>query len=110
MFGARPGRDGIMAGVQFDLGRAWLTAAPNPTRAGLYVSYNLPTAGRTSVRVYDAAGKVVASLHEGAQLRGRHNLTWSGLARDGRSLASGVYFLTLEGPGTRVAEKLVIQR
>jgi outer membrane protein assembly factor BamB len=109
--GQRPGRDGVLAGSDdLALSHAWLRVTPNPTRAGLTLTYNLTGPANTRLRVYDAAGKLVASLAGGPRLRGTHQVRWDGRTTSGRPAAAGVYFAALESGETRLARKLVIER
>jgi hypothetical protein len=108
-FATRPGHDGIMAEAGLDA-RAWITAAPNPTRAGLLVQYNLPGAAPVRVRVYDPSGRLVANLADSRRAAGRHALRWDGLKPDGNRVAAGIYFVTLETDGARLSRKFVVER
>ena len=104
------GRDGVMAlSLNAGTGRYWLAVAPNPTRVGLTLSYNLPGAGDTRVRIYDASGKLVRNLLDAAMLGGRHELRWDGTDAQGRRVPSGVYFAALENGGARLAQKVIIE-
>jgi hypothetical protein len=105
------GRDGIQAlGLDANTGTYWLAVTPNPTRAGLTLSYNLVGAGGTRIRIYDAAGKLVRNLLDAALLGGRHELRWDGTDTRGLRVPSGVYFAALESGGARLSRKLIIER
>ncbi len=108
--GDRPDREGVMADkVMLDLSRPWLVAYPNPTRIGLTISYNLTATAPTRLRVYDAAGKLIANLWDAARPRGRYVAHWNALAADGGSVASGVYFVKLESGDSRLTQKFIVQ-
>jgi hypothetical protein len=110
-FGAAPDREGVMADKgALDLSRPWLVAYPNPTRIGLTISYNLAGTAPTRLRIYDAAGKLIANLWDAARPRGRYVAHWNALAAGGGRVAAGVYFVKLESGGSRLTQKLVIQR
>jgi len=107
----QPERQGVMAlETRLDMSRPFLAVYPNPTRSGLVVDYNITSPARARVRVYDAAGKLVASVYDGPQLRGRHTFRWSGLGPRGQRPAAGVYFVKLESGDVRLAQKFVVQR
>lgn len=109
--GPQPNREGVMAEVSgLDLSKPWLTAYPNPARLGLNISYNVTSTAPTRLRVYDAAGKVVARLWDATRSRGQYVTHWSGLAADGRQVPAGIYFAKLESGDTRLTQKLIIQR
>jgi hypothetical protein len=84
---------GLAEGAPTGLLRAW----PNPFVERLTVELGLP-AGPTPVvlDVFDLAGRVVRHVHDGPLGAGRHEIGWDGRDRDGRRVATGVYFLRLE--------------
>jgi len=109
--GPEPSREGVMAEVTgLDLSKPWLTAYPNPTRLGLNISYNIPSAATTRLRVYDATGKVVTNLCDASRPRGQYATHWNGMAADGRQVPTGIYFVKLESGDSRLTQKLIIQR
>ena len=69
---------------------------PNPFNAATVVSYDLPHAADISLTVYDLVGQQVTVLTSGLQTAGTHAARWSGLDRQSRPVASGVYFYRLE--------------
>ena len=48
------------------------------------------------LRVYDISGRLVQVLEDSEIEAGRHTAVWDGRDREGRSVASGVYFCRLE--------------
>lgn len=64
---------------------------PNPFNPTTVVMYDLPNAGRVSLRVYDTLGQEVATLVDGYRDAGHHVASF-----DARNLASGVYYYTLK--------------
>ncbi len=109
-FSGRPEREGVQAGSAEDLTQPWLTVRPNPTRAGIVLSYNLPSPANVRVRIHDAAGRLVTSLVDGPRLSGRHHVSWDGRGRDRQAVAAGVYFAVFEFGDVRLSRKLVIER
>jgi hypothetical protein len=92
-------------------GRLLLEAArPNPFTPSTEISYTLPEAGRVRLAAYDAAGRQVAVLTDGAQAAGRHTARWDGRDAGGSALPSGVYLVRLETGGWVMSRKLVIAR
>jgi uncharacterized delta-60 repeat protein len=63
-----------------------LTATPSPFNAATLIRYQMPEAGRVSLRVYDITGALATSLVEGWREAGVHEVTF-----DGARLPSGVY-------------------
>jgi hypothetical protein len=87
-----------------------LAVYPNPLRSRATIAWALPNAGRVSLKVYDAAGRVVRDLVSEHMNAGQYSFTWDGRAADGRRIADGVYFCKLvTADGTR-QQKVVIAR
>jgi hypothetical protein len=81
---------------------------PNPARTRLNIAYALPRATRVSVRLYDAAGKLVNTLASGDKKPGYYSLTWNRQDAKGRSCACGVYFCTLSADDQLFSRKVVL--
>jgi subtilisin-like proprotein convertase family protein len=77
---------------------------PNPFSRLTEIAFQLTRPGRASLRVYDVAGQVVATLLDRELSAGPHVATWDGRDRSGNPVASGLYFYRLtsaEGQGVR---------
>jgi endoglucanase len=83
---------------------------PNPFRAGTTISYFLPKGVGVRVAVYDVAGRTVVTLVDERRGPGRHSTHWDGRARDGRQVASGIYFVRLEAAGETAVRPAVVLR
>ena len=70
-----------------------LSASPNPSRVLTRFSFTLPAAGHARLTVVDLAGRIVATLADGAFDAGAHQARWTA------SAPAGVYFARLEAPG-----------
>ena len=81
--------------------RANLVGAPNPFRQKARIHFSAPASGEVRLAVYDAAGRRIRTLLDGAVAAGAHQLTWDGMDDAGRPLGSGVYFYRLDGEGMR---------
>jgi uncharacterized repeat protein (TIGR01451 family) len=80
---------------------ALLPSAPNPFREATRLRYELPETAAVTVQVFDLLGRKVATLADGNQPAGRHELTL-----DASGLASGTYFVRLRA-GETVATEMV---
>jgi len=58
--------------------------------------------------VYDAAGRLVRTLLDGAAGAGPQAVTWDGRDEMGRRLASGVYNCELAAEGARTTQAMVM--
>lgn len=84
--------------------------APNPAQGRSLVTWTLPQAAQASVRVYDAAGRQVRTLLDGASPAGTYSQAWDGRDDDGRRLPAGVYMVEVAAGGFRQSRKSVMLR
>jgi hypothetical protein len=85
--------------LQVSLSAPW----PNPARGPVRLTLSQAEAGDVRLAVYDALGRRVAVLLEGALPSGDRDLSW-----DPAGLASGTYLLRLVGGGTVVTRTLTL--
>jgi hypothetical protein len=83
---------------------------PNPFRDRTQISYQLPSAGNVSLRVYDVTGRTVRTLQDGFQKPGAYSVNWDSRDSRGRQVPHGVYFYRLDTPGFRDVKKAVVAR
>jgi flagellar hook assembly protein FlgD len=79
-------------------------------RGSAHISYAIQHGGYTSLKVFDAAGRVVRSLVSAERKPGRYTVNWDGRDAQGRTLARGVYFMRLQSPDFGRTRKVVITR
>ncbi len=86
-------------------------AHPNPTRVGTSLHLALPTqVGDADVRVFDLAGRLVRTLHQGTLDSGEHTFRWDGRDDAGTPAGPGAYFIRAHTAGaTRAARVLLIE-
>jgi hypothetical protein len=83
--------------------------APNPMVQESTISFALPQAGISTVRIIDPAGRLVRPLQNGWTPAGPQRLRWDGRDRSGARVNPGVYFVAVDGAGgVRERGKLVI--
>jgi len=81
-----------------------LDCGPNPARAGAVISFNVTSAGRYTLNIYNAAGMKVDRLVPAAVQPGTRTCSW-----DSRGHPVGTYFVELVGQnGTRRARLTLI--
>ena len=78
-------------------------AVPNPFNPSTTIAYSVAQTGTASLKVYDLAGQVVATLVDGMVEAGSHSVVF-----DGSQLASGVYFYTLQAGDFVQSQKMVL--
>jgi hypothetical protein len=79
--------------------------SPNPAQGTVGTSFALPAAARVCARVYDVAGRTVATLADARFTAGTHALRWDGRLAGGAPAPAGLYFLrvTRDGVEARTA-------
>jgi hypothetical protein len=81
---------------------------PNPFNPSTTIAYELPAAESVSLKVYNAAGRLVRTLEDGTRNAGRHEVRWDGTDTGGRSVASGLYYYRLEAGGEARTRPMVL--
>lgn len=69
---------------------------PNPFNPESKISYALPQAGLTRVRIFNMNGQLVKTLLDELKPAGEHVLLWKGDDINGRQVSSGVYFYRID--------------
>ena len=82
---------------------------PNPFNPATKIAFDLPDPARVSLRVYNAAGRLVRVLLSDLPMdSGPHVKPWDGRNDHGAMLASGVYFCRLEADGEALSRSMVL--
>lgn len=85
-----------------------LPAHPNPFTNQTTIQFQLPTASRVSVRIYNSAGQRVRQiLADDIRAAGVHHVTWNGRNEADVPVGSGVYLVQLKTDNTRSVQKVV---
>lgn len=85
-----------------------LPVSPNPFNPQTRMRFTLAGPDEVSLRVYDVQGRLVATVVEGVQQQGLHEIPWDGADDNGRRLPSGVYFVALSAERRVFTQKFVI--
>ena len=80
---------------------------PNPFNPQTTIVFGLKTGGFVNLRIYDAAGRLIAVLIDESRPAGQYSAVWNGKDRNGNSAASGIYFYRLTA-GTFIETKKMI--
>ncbi|OGU27530.1 MAG: hypothetical protein A2057_15070 [Ignavibacteria bacterium GWA2_35_9] len=78
---------------------------PNPFNPTTSINFSIPKAGNVTLKVYDALGKEVATLLDGYKTAQSYQVEF-----DASSLASGVYFYTLNTDNFTQTKKMVLMK
>ena len=76
---------------------------PNPFNPTTMINYQLPINSRVSMKVYDILGREVATIVDGYQTAGYHNVKF-----DGSRMASGIYFVRLNAGTFSATRKILL--
>jgi hypothetical protein len=81
---------------------------PNPFNPQTVIGYTLPRTERVSLSVYNLLGQRITTLIDQIQSAGNHSVTWDGADREGRPVASGVYFYRLKSGDFAQTKKMLL--
>jgi subtilisin-like proprotein convertase family protein len=81
---------------------------PNPFNPRTTIEFALPQAGRTRIRIYDVAGRVVATLRDESLTAGRHTVEWSGTDSSGHGVSTGVYYYEIVSRNFRDTKRMTL--
>ncbi len=76
---------------------------PNPFNPGTTISFTIPASGLTTLKVYDAIGREVATLVNDVKEAGYHSAVFNG-----EKLSSGIYFARLQNNGRQIMKKMLL--
>ncbi len=107
----------VEGGTERFFGEAWVELpldsrfaferpTPNPTAGDASLRFSLSREGHVRLAVYDAGGRKVRELANGAFPAGPHGLTWDGRDADGRTVSNGLYFIRFEAQGQVITQRL----
>ena len=94
---------------------ALLQNFPNPFNPETWIPYTLANDAEVQVRIYDVQGALVRQLDIGQRRTGRYlnkqtAAYWDGRDQSGASVASGIYFYTLEADTFSHTRRMVIRK
>lgn len=87
---------------------------PNPFSASTVISYTLAGTGslsepnHTTLKIYDASGRLVKTLMNRDEKSGYYTVRWDGRDDSGHKAANGIYFYTLENGDYSAVKKIIM--
>lgn len=81
---------------------------PNPFNPKTTIRFALPAAARTTVTIFDLAGRHVKTLVDDELAAQSHEVTWTGDDARGQPVAAGVYFYEVSGGGHRAVGRMAL--
>ncbi len=83
---------------------------PNPFNPTTVIAFEVATAGRATLDIFDLRGARVRTLVAAEMPPGRYEMTWDGRDDGSRGMASGVYFCRLQAGGKTDLLKMTLVR
>ena len=83
---------------------------PNPFNPETWIPYQLASDVNVSLHIYDAQGRRIYFKALGYRKAGSHTAYWDGRNTAGESVASGIYFYSLQAGTFHATRKMLIQR
>ncbi len=68
--------------------------------------YTLTSAGNVVIKLYSIDGVLVKTLVDGRREAGTYQEIWAGLNKDNQTVASGIYWVDIQMPGSHVRKKI----
>ncbi len=81
---------------------------PNPFNPSTTIEYQLPQNGLVQLKIYDIAGREVATLINEVQNAGSYRVQWNAADVHGSKVASGVYFYRLTSGSFSQIKKMML--
>ncbi len=81
---------------------------PNPFNPATEIVFGLSAPANVSLRIFDAAGRLVRELAAGDRPAGTHRAIWNGRDASGAAVSSGIYFYRLEAGAFSETRKMVL--
>ncbi len=83
---------------------------PNPFNPSTTINYTMAKGDRVSIKVYNVAGQVVATLIDTYQPQGHHFVKWFGTDAAGKDATSGLYLVKMvTGNFTQVSKMMLLR-
>jgi lysophospholipase L1-like esterase len=81
---------------------------PNPFNPETTISYQLATASKINLTIYNMEGKVVRRIESGTRDAGSYKIKWNGLDDTKQQVSSGVYFYRLDANEFSSMKKMIL--
>jgi hypothetical protein len=83
---------------------------PNPFNPRTTISFDVSSPGHVKLAVYDLAGRLVRTLHDGHHGGGPGQVEWDGRGVNASPVASGVYVYRLETERGQLTRRMVLAK
>lgn len=83
---------------------------PNPFNPGTTIEYTISASSFVTIDVYNLLGEKVTNLVSAERRAGTYNIHWDGTDKNGRTVASGIYFYILQTDTYSKTRRMVLQK
>lgn len=83
---------------------------PNPFNPATTIRFDLPEAGNVKLAIFDVSGRPVRALIDGFVDQTRRTIQWDACDKEGRPVASGVYYYRLTAGKVSRTKKMILSR
>ena len=73
----------------------------------LKIQYEVAEASYVNLKIFSINGSLVNDFDMGKLFSGQHSLVWDGLSKDGRSLPTGIYIISLNTTSSITNKKVL---
>ncbi len=81
---------------------------PNPFNPSTTIDFQMPSAGKAEITVFDIAGRIVKNLVSGQFPAGANRIVWNGDNEYGNKVSSGLYFYRFNSGPTKIVKQMVM--
>ena len=83
---------------------------PNPFNPTTRIDYSVVSDGHVTLNVYDITGRLISTLVDGYIESGYHSAMWNGIDNNGKVVAAGIYFYSLQSETSNMTRKMVYMK
>ncbi len=81
---------------------------PNPFNPSTRIEYQVPSAGKIQIQLYNVTGELVRTLVNTEQSAGKYSVMWNGRDETNHQAASGVYIYRVVFGNAVVSKKMLL--
>jgi hypothetical protein len=86
---------------------ALLQNYPNPFNPVTTIQFIIPATGKVEIKIYNLNGSLVRELFTGEKDSGEYSYQWDGKDDRGITIASGVYFYSVQFNNSQLTKKMI---
>ena len=83
---------------------------PNPFNPSTIISYSIPENADVSLSIFDMRGRMIKSLVNENQARGRYLVEWNATDDYGNNVGAGAYIYQLRSGNKTFSQKMILMK